>query len=58
MDEPFAPEVPWAEKEQVQPPAPGKDDPAPAHSGKVVDFATARDEAAKKEKNVAKPGRG
>ena len=41
VEEPAAPEVPKAEKEQ--PPAPGKDAPAPAHSGKVVDFATARD---------------
>ncbi len=38
VEEPAAPEVPKAEKEQAQPPAPGKDDPAPAHSGKVVDF--------------------
>ena len=53
-----------------EPPAPGKDNPTPAHSGKVVDFAAARDEAAKEEKKVArqkpptekdkpaKPGRG
>ena len=70
VEEPAAPEVPKAEKEQAQPPAPGKDDPAPAHSGKVVDFAAARDEAAKEEKKAvkqksptekdkaAKPGRG
>ena len=63
VEEPAAPEVPKAEKEQEQPPTPGKDDPAPAHSGKVVDFAAARDEAAKQrpptEKNkAAKPGRG
>ena len=38
VEEPAAPEVPKAEKEQEQPPTPGKDDPAPAHSGKVVDF--------------------
>lgn len=69
-DEPAAPEVPKAEKEQEQPPDPGKDTPAPAHSGKVVDFAAARDEAAKEEKKAvkqkpptekdkaAKPGRG
>ena len=68
VEEPAAPEVPKAEKEQ--PPAPGKDAPAPAHSGKVVDFAAARDEAAKDEKKAvkqkpptakdkaAKPGRG
>ena len=68
VEEPAAPEVPKAEKEH--PPAPGKDDPAPAHSGKVVDFAAARDEAAKEEKKAvkqkpptekdkpAKPGRG
>ena len=70
VEEPAAPEVPKTEKEQDQPPAPGKDAPAPAHSGKVVDFATARDEAAKEEKKAvkqkppterdkpAKPGRG
>ena len=68
VEEPAAPEVPKAEKEQ--PPAPGKDAPAPAHSGKVVDFAAARDEAAKEEKKAikqkppkekgkaAKPGKG
>ena len=49
VEEPAAPEVPKAEKEQEQPPTPGKDTPAPAHSGKVVDFAAARDEAAKEE---------
>ena len=54
VEEPAAPEVPKAGKEQAQPPAPGKDAPAPAHSGKVVDFAAARDEAAKKEKKVVK----
>ena len=54
VKEPTAPEVPKAEKEQEQPPAPGKDDPAPAHSGKVVDFAAARDEAAKEEKKAIK----
>ena len=70
VEEPAAPEVPKAEKEQEQPPTPGKDDSAPAHSGKVVDFAAARDEAAKEEKKAvkqkppteknkaAKPGRG
>ena len=70
VEEPAAPEVPKAEKEQAQPPAPGKDDPAPAHSGKVVDFSAARDEAAKEEKKAikqkppkekgkaAKPGKG
>ena len=70
VEEPAAPEVPKAGKEQAQPPAPGKDDPAPAHSGKVVDFSAARDEAAKEEKKTvkqkpstekdkaAKPGRG
>ena len=70
VEEPAAPEVPKAGKEQEQPPVPGKDDPAPAHSGKVVDFAAARDEAAKEEKKAvkqkpptekdkaAKPGRG
>lgn len=54
VEEPAAPEVPKAEKEQAQPPAPGKDDPAPAHSGKVVDFSAARDEAAKEEKKAIK----
>ena len=54
VDEPAAPEAPKAEMEQAQPPDPGKDDPAPAHSGKVVDFAAARDEAAKEEKKAAK----
>ena len=70
VEEPAAPEVPKAEKEQEQPPTPGKDDPTSAHSGKVVDFAAARDEAAKDEKKAlkqklptekdktAKPGRG
>ena len=58
VEEPAAPEEPKAEKEQEQPPAPGKDDPALAHSGKVVDFAAAREEAAKEEKKAAKPGRG
>lgn len=54
VEEPAAPEVPKAEKEQAQPPDPGKDDPAPAHSGKVVDFAVARDEVAKEEKKAVK----
>ena len=70
VEEPAAPEVPKAEKEQAQPPDPGRDDPAPAHSGKVVDFAAACDEAAKEEKKAikqklpkekgkaAKPGKG
>ena len=70
VEKPAAPEVPKAEKERAQPPTPGKDDPAPAHSGKVVDFAAARNEAAKEEKKAikqkpptekaksAKPGRG
>ena len=71
VEEPAAPEAPKAEKEQEQPPPdPGKDDPTPAHSGKVVNFAAARDEAAKEEKKAvkqkppaekdkaAKPGRG
>ena len=70
VEKPAAPEVPKAEKERAQPPTPGKDAPAPAHSGKVVDFAAARDEAAKEEKKAvkqkpptekdkpAKPGRG
>ena len=54
VEEPAAPEAPKTEKEQAQPPDPGKDDPAPAHSGKVVDFAAARDEATKEEKKVVK----
>ena len=70
VEEPAASEVPKDEKEQAHPPTPGKDNPAPAHSGKVVDFAAARDEEAKGEKKavkqktptekdkVAKPGRG
>ena len=53
-EEPAAPEVPKAEKEQELPPVPGKDAPAPAHSGKVVDLAAARDEAAKEEKKAVK----
>ena len=69
VEEPVAPQIPKAEKEQAQPPAPGKDAPAPAH-GKVVDFAAVRDEAVKEEKKAvkqkpptekdkaAKPGRG
>ena len=54
VDEPATPEVPQTKKEQAQPPTPGKDDPAPAHSGKVVDFAAAREEAAKEEKKAIK----
>ena len=54
VEEPAAPEAPKAEKEQAQPPDPGKDAPAPAHSGKVVDFAAAREEAAKEEKKAIK----
>ena len=48
------PEQPESDKDNKQPPTPGKDDPAPAHSGKVVDFAAARDEAAKEEKKAVK----
>ena len=70
IEGPAAPDAPKAEKEQEQPSTPGKDDPTPAHSGKVVDFAAARDKAAKEEKKAvkqkppteknksAKPGRG
>lgn len=54
VDEPATPEVPKTEKKQAQPPTPGKDVPAPAHPGKVVDFAAARDEAAKEEKKAIK----
>ena len=52
VEEPAAPEVPKVEKEQ--PPDPGKDAPVPAHSGKVVDFAAARNEATKEEKKTIK----
>ena len=48
------PEQPESDKDNKQPPTPGKDDPAPAHSVKVVDFAAARDEAAKEEKKAVK----
>ena len=70
VEEPAAPEAPKTEKEQEQPLTPGKDNPTPAHSGKVLNFAAARDEAAKEEKKAvkqkpptekdktAKPGRG
>ena len=54
VDEPATPEVPKTEKERAQPPTPSKDAPAPAHSGKVVDFAAARDETAKEEKKAIK----
>ena len=54
VEEPVAPQIPKAEKEQAQPPTPGKDAPAPAHSGKVVDFAAARDEAVEEEKKAVK----
>ena len=62
------PEQPESDKDNKQTASPGRDDPAP--TGKVVDFATARDEAAKEEKKAvkqkpptekdkpAKPGRG
>lgn len=33
VEEPASPEVPKAEKEQAQPPDPGKDNPTPAYSG-------------------------
>lgn len=64
------PEQPKPEKKAQQTATLDKDDPAPVHSGKVVDFATARGEAAKEEKKAvkqkpptekdkpAKPGRG
>ena len=54
VEEPAAPEVPKAEKEQAQSPDPGKDAPAPERSGKVVDFAAARNEAVKDEKKALK----
>ncbi len=50
VEKPAAPEVPRLKRNRAQPPDPGKDAPAPAHSGKVVDFAVARDEVAKEEK--------
>ena len=53
VEKPAALEVPKTEMEQAQPPNLGKDDPSPAHSGKVVDFAAARD-AAKEEKKAIK----
>ena len=65
-----APEQPKPEQEPQQTATPDKGDPAPAHSGKVVDFAAARNEAAKEEKKAikqkppkekgkaAKPGKG
>ena len=34
VEEPATPEVPKTEKEQDQPLAPGKDNPAPAHSAR------------------------
>ena len=46
------PEQPESDKDNKQTASPGKDDPAP--TGKVVDFAAARDEAAKEEKKAAK----
>ena len=54
VEEPAAPELPKAEKEHEQLPAPGKDAPTPAHSGKEMDFAAARDEAAEEEKKAVK----
>ena len=54
VEEPAAPEAPKTEMEQAQPPDPGKDALAPAHSGKVLNFAAARDEAAKEEKKAVK----
>ena len=64
------PEQPEPDKDDKQTASPGKDDPNPAPTGKVVDFAAARDEVAKEEKKAlkqkpptekdktAKPGRG
>ncbi len=62
VEEPAAPEVPKAEKEQEQPPDPIKANHAPVHSGKVVDFAAIRDEAVKQKpptekEKAAKQGR-
>lgn len=52
-----APEQPKPEQEAQQTAIPDKGDPAQAPSGKVVDFAAARDEAAK-DKGTAKASRG
>ena len=41
------PEQPEPDKNDKQVASPGKDDPAPAPTGKVVDFAAAREEAGK-----------
>ena len=49
-----APEQPKPEQEPQQTATPDKGDPAHAPFGKVVDFAAARDEAAKEEKKVLK----
>lgn len=49
-----APEQPKPEQEPQQTATPDKGDPAQAPFGKVVDFAAARDEAAKEEKKVLK----
>ena len=55
VEEPAAPEVPKAEKEQEQPLTPGKDDSTPAHSGKVVDFAAARCSSRNRPSKVTRP---
>lgn len=64
------PEQPESDKDNKQTASPGEDNPTPAHSGKVLNFAAARDEAAEEEKKAvkqkpptekdkaAKPGRG
>ena len=49
-----APEQPKPEQEPQQTATPDKGNPAQAPFGKVVDFAAARDEAAKEEKKVLK----
>ena len=56
VEEPAAPKTPKREKELSS--APIKESPAPAHSGKVVDFAAARDEVATEKNKAAKSGRG
>ena len=51
------PEQSVPDKDDQQTASPGKDDPDPAPTGKVVDFAAARDEAAKEEKKEAEADR-
>ena len=57
VEEPAAPEVPKAGKEQAQPPAPGKDDPARDKAAKDEKKAVKQKPPTEKDK-AAKPGRG